>query len=103
MMGGLRSIVELGFAAIAIANFYSHTSEMAKKLFQFLKSTTANIFSFLHSKITAKLVANLTEPSKRIKTLKAIIMNFIRVVAVMLLCLAAKMRTDIKKDSESKL
>lgn len=47
-MGGLRSIVELGFAAIAIANFYSHTSEMAKKLFQFLKSTTANIFSFFH-------------------------------------------------------
>jgi hypothetical protein len=31
MMGGLRSILELGFAAIALANFWTRSSEIFKR------------------------------------------------------------------------
>jgi hypothetical protein len=33
MMGGLRSIIELGFAAIALANFCTTSSDLLKKFY----------------------------------------------------------------------
>ena len=36
MMGGMRSILELGFAAVAFVNFGSRSWDLLKKIFTFL-------------------------------------------------------------------
>jgi hypothetical protein len=40
MMGGLRSILELGFAGVALANFGSQTWALIKKIALFLLQTS---------------------------------------------------------------
>jgi hypothetical protein len=92
MMGGLRSIIELGFACIAIANFYSHASDIVKKLTNFLKETGSKILGFLNRTVGKSIVSKFTEPETRMKTIKLLIINFVRGIAVLLLVLASKMR-----------
>ena len=47
MMGGLRSILEIGMAGLAVANFYSHVSAMAKKSVKVIKSMLSAILRFM--------------------------------------------------------
>jgi fructoselysine-6-P-deglycase FrlB-like protein len=99
MIGGLRSIIELGMAGIAIANFYNYASDIVKKMIDFIKSAGAKILKFLHRKFAAKMLNNLAQPDRRMKTIKALIFNFVRVVALLMLGLSAKLKMDIKKDN----
>jgi hypothetical protein len=103
MMGGLQSIVQLGFAAIAIANFYTHLSAMGKKLVAMLKSLTGTILTFLNRRVTGKILGKLKNPETRMRTVKGVILNFVRVFSVVLLCLAAKLKSEIRRDAQDKL
>ena len=103
MMGGLQSILQLGMAAIAIANFYSHISAMAKKLIEVIKKMAGGMVNFLHNKVGAKLVGKFTNPETRWKTIKNVIVTFVRVFGVLLVCLAAKLKTEIRKSPQEKL
>ena len=71
MMGGLRSIVELGFAAIALANFWSRSAEIFKKFMEFGKQASKSMGSFIESKIPTKIFTNLSTPEKRGKAIKS--------------------------------
>lgn len=57
MMGGLRSIIELGFAAIAIANFYGHASDIVKKLTNFIKETGSKLLGFLNRTVGKRIIS----------------------------------------------
>lgn len=92
-MGGLRSILELGLAAIAIANFYSHISAMTKKIAEVIKTMLGGIMKFLHKRVTGRVISKLTNPNTRTRALKHVLVSFVRVFSVLLLCLAAKLRS----------
>lgn len=62
MMGGLKSVLELGFAAIAIANFYTHLSAMAQKIVGGIKRVMGVIFNFLQKKVAGTLFSKLARP-----------------------------------------
>lgn len=62
MMGGLRSILELGFAFLALANFCMTTSELLKKFFEFTKQKSQSIAKFLENKIPTKTISNMMSP-----------------------------------------
>jgi hypothetical protein len=47
MMGGLRSILELGFAGIALANFWSRSVEIFKKFYGFLAETSKSFLNII--------------------------------------------------------
>ena len=96
MMGGLRSIVELGFAAIALANFWSRSAEIFKKFMEFGKQASKSMGSFIESKIPTKIFTNLSTPEKRGKAIKSIVLMVIRVFAALLLLLGFRLRRDIR-------
>jgi hypothetical protein len=60
MMGGLRSILELGFAGIALANFWSRSWELIKKIALFLFSTSKKFGSYLISHFPKHLIDKIT-------------------------------------------
>jgi len=91
-MGGLKSVIELGFAAIAIANFYSHASDIVKKLMNFVKETGTKLMGFVSRNLGDKIVSKFAEPTTRIKTIKSLAINLVRGVAILLLVLSAKLR-----------
>lgn len=103
MMGGLRSVIELGFAAIAIANFYTHLSAMASKLAGMVKSMMSSIINFINKRLTGKMLSKLTNPETRLKTLKGLLLNITRVFSTLLLCLAFKLKFEIRRDSDERL
>ena len=47
MMGGMRSILELGFAAVAFVNFGSRSWDLLKKIFTFLINNSKKLIEFL--------------------------------------------------------
>ena len=102
-MGGLRSIIELGFAAIAIANFYTHISTMAKKLAEVIKNMATYITSFLQRKVGSKIITSFKDSETSMKTIKKIVVSFVRIFSVLLMCLAAKLKTEIKQDHQDRL
>lgn len=97
MMGGLRSILELGFAAIALANFWTRSTEIFKKLLETMQGMGKTLASFIESKLPTKVFTNLAHPSKRTKVLKSFILSFVRLFAFGLLCIGIKLRQDIIK------
>jgi hypothetical protein len=102
MMGGLRSILELGFAAIALANFCSRSAEIFKKFMEFGKQASKSMGNFIESKIPTKIFTNLSTPEKRGKAIKTIVMMVIRVFAALLLLLGFRLRRDIKLEAQRK-
>lgn len=70
MMGGLRSILELGVAFLALANFCMTTSELMKKFMEFSKEKASSIAKFFESKIPTKTITKLMAPERRSKFLK---------------------------------
>ena len=62
MMGGLQSILQLGMAAITIANFYTHLSTMAKQLASVIKGMAASIMKFLHKKVGVTIFGKIANP-----------------------------------------
>ncbi len=95
-MGGLRSILELGVAFLALTNFCITTSELLKKFTDFSKEKGHSIAKFLEERIPTKAISSLMNPERRGKVIKAIIVNTLRVLAAFLLVLGLKMRRDIK-------
>jgi hypothetical protein len=47
MMGGLRSMVEIGFSMVALCNFTSRSWELLKKIVQFLLQTSKKVYAKL--------------------------------------------------------
>ena len=47
MMGGLRSILELGFAGVALTNFGGQSWALIKRIASFLLQTSKKFASFL--------------------------------------------------------
>lgn len=96
MMGGLRSILELGFAAIALANFCSRSADIFKKFMEFGKQTSKSMGSFIESKLPTRIFTNLSSPEKRGKAIKTIVLMVVRVFAALLLLLGFRLRKDIR-------
>lgn len=46
-MGGLRSMVEIGFSMVALCNFASRSWELLKKIVQFLAKTSLKLYKKL--------------------------------------------------------
>ena len=103
MMGGLKSIIEIGFAMIAIANFYGHASTMAKKIASACQSMLSGLVHFVRTKMGFKLMNKLNNSEARTKALKGIILNFVRLFSGLLLCLAAKLKMELRQESQDKL
>ena len=61
-MGGLRSIVELGFATIALANFCSKSAEIFKKFLESSKQASLSLAGFIESKLPTKIFTNPSSP-----------------------------------------
>lgn len=99
MMGGLKSVLELGFAAIAIANFYTHLSAMGKKIVGAIKRVISAIFNFLQKRVSGTVFSKLANPTTRMGAFKKMMIVSVRVLSVLLLCLAAKLKNEIRKDS----
>lgn len=59
MMGGLRSMVELGFSFVALGNFGSKSLKLMKKIFAFLAQTSQKFLERLSgtSAVTEKMSA----------------------------------------------
>lgn len=93
MMGGLRSVLDIGMALLAIANLYSHLSTMASKAAGVAKTLVGRILSFLYRSTGFRLVGQLSNPTIRVRTLKALMMTFVRLFSALLLCLTAKMKS----------
>ena len=100
MMGGLRSILELGFAMIALAQFWNTTSELSKKFLAYSKETLASLARFVESKLPREMLKSVTSPKRRVKTLKAVMLTVLRVFASVMLCLGVKLRMEIKKQAK---
>ena len=98
-MGGLRSIVELGFAMIALAQFYNTTSELSKKFLAFAKDTLSSLARFVESKLPKQMMKSVTSPERRAKTLKTVFVAVLRVVTSVMLGLGIKLRMEIKKQA----
>ena len=47
MMGGMRSMLELGFASVAFYNFGSKSWQLIKKIIMFLFKTSTRFLSFI--------------------------------------------------------
>ena len=103
MMGGLQAIVQLGMAAIAIASLYTQLSAMTKKLIEVIKKMAGGIVNFMHQRVGAKIVGRFADPKTRMKTIKGALFNCVRVFALLLMCLAYKMKTEIRRDNEERL
>lgn len=92
MMGGLKSVLEIGMAGLAIANFYSHASTMASKLAGVIRKMMAWIFNFMGRRVFGKMVAGMSNSKMRMKMVKGVVINFVRVFSVVLLVVAAKLK-----------
>ena len=62
MMGGLRSILELGMAFLALTNFCITTSALMKKLLAFSKEKGISMAKFFERKIPTKTISHLMSP-----------------------------------------
>lgn len=97
MMGGLQSIIQMGFAMIALANFWGKGAEISKQFMSFSKATLKSVARFVESKLPKKLIKSMTSPENRGKTIKAVMMGVIRIFASVLLFLGFKLRMDIRR------
>lgn len=70
MMGGLRSILELGVAFLALANFCMTTSELIKKFMEFSKEKASSLAQFFQRKLPTKTISKIMAPERRSKFLK---------------------------------
>ena len=102
-MGGLNSVLEIGMAGLAIANFYGHASTMARKFAGVIKKMLTWIFDFMGRKVFGKMVAGMSNSKTRMKVVKGVILNFVRVFSVVLLVVASKLKGEIRREEESKL
>lgn len=100
MMGGMRSILELGFASVAFYNFGSKSWSLIKKIFMFLFNTSSRFASFLGKFIPIEQIKNIlitTTGSKgtSVQT-KNVLMSVIRIILIALLVIGYKLRQSIK-------
>jgi hypothetical protein len=65
MMGGLKSILELGFAGVALANFGSQSWALVKRITLFLLQTSKKFVSFLGRFFPTNLFKKLTWTSNK--------------------------------------
>lgn len=82
-MGGLRSILELGFAGVALANFWSRAVEIIKKMFGFLVETSAKFAKFVMSHLPKNLINGLGNPEQRQATILRILINLLRLFSLL--------------------
>lgn len=47
MMGGLKSILEMGFAAIALVNFWTKSIEIYKKMMDSVQGIAKSLIAFI--------------------------------------------------------
>lgn len=66
---------------------------MASKVAGLVKSMLSGLLNFLNNKIAGKMLSKLSNPETRIKTIKNVLVNFVRLLSILLLCLAAKLKT----------
>jgi hypothetical protein len=98
MMGGLRSILELGVAFLALTNFCITFSDLMKKFMAYSKETSLSMAKYIESKLPTKAIGRLISPEQRGKTLRSLLFVVLRVFAGLLLFLGLKMRRDFKRE-----
>lgn len=94
-MGGLRSILELGFAGVALANFGSQSWTLIKRIALFLLQTSKKFISFLGKFFPTTLFKKLTWTSNQsgnANSLGNTIFIIIRLVAAIGLAIGVKLR-----------
>lgn len=100
MMGGMRSILELGFAGVAFYNFGSKAWELFKKIILFLLKTSTRFLSFVAQFIPTeqlKSVLVTSTGSKGDLKWENIIISIVRVAIIALLAISYKMRNSMKQ------
>lgn len=90
-------------AGLAIANFYSHASAMASKLAAVIKKMLTWIYNFMGRRVFEKVVAGMSDSKTRMKMIKGVVVNFVRVFSVVLMVVAAKLKGEIRSEEETKL
>lgn len=84
-MGGLRSILELGFAGVALANFGSQSWALIKRISLFLLQTSKKFTSFLGRFFPTQLFKQIiwtSNESSNSNSLGNSILLIIRLIAV---------------------
>ena len=102
MMGGLRSMVELGFAGIALANFWSKASEIATKVLTFLLEKCKSFAIWVSGKVPTNVIHKLVEAEHRPQAIKNILLSCFRFFAVSIILIGWKMSRDIKHEEIKK-
>jgi hypothetical protein len=109
MMGGLRSMVELGFSMVALCNFGSKSWELLKKIVVFLARSSKKMFcklsgtSHLVSKMAAAFDAALmlSPNSKNGSSALNKIYLGLRVLAGLILLVSINLKTKLQRDIEN--
>ena len=99
MMGGMRSILELGFAGVAFYNFGSKSWSLIKKIFMFLFNTSSRFASFLGKFIPIEQIKNIlitATGSKGAVQTKNVLVSVIRIILIAFLVIGYKLRQNIK-------
>ena len=113
MMGGLRSILEMGFAGIAFANFSKRAYQLLKKIIVFLLTTTKKFGLLVYNKFPlSKEVAALgqkmllhSKDSQNGSTTVNLLMFGLRVASVLCtslliigLCIYLSLKKNVERD-----
>lgn len=101
MMGGMRSMLELGFAGVAFYNFGSKAWSLFKKIILFLLKTSKSFLGFFLKFIPVdqiKTVIVASTGSKSDLKFNNLLISIIRVSVVVLLAISYKMRNSIKDE-----
>lgn len=116
MMGGLRSMVEIGFSMVALCNFTSRSWELLKKIVQFLVQTSKKLYMKLAGShiLTEKMSevfekAMLISPnSKNGNTLLNKVLMAMRITAAIstivdnvVLMVGIKLKSNLSKEVET--
>lgn len=72
---------------------------MASKIAGLVKSMLSGLINFINKRLAGKVLSKLANPETRIKTIKNMLVNVVRLFSILLLCLAAKLKTEIRRDS----
>lgn len=99
MMGGMRSILELGFAGVAFMNFGTKALSIIKKIFLFLFKTSSSFLSFVAQYIPVEQLKNvvlMTTGSKGSLKWENLLISLVRITVVIFLAISYKLRNSIK-------
>lgn len=99
MMGGMRSMLELGFAGVAFMNFGTKALSIIKKIFLFFFKTSSSFLSFIAKYIPVEQLKNIalsTTGSKDSLKWQNLLISLVRITVIIFLVISYRLRNSIK-------